>query len=192
MPFFSIITPTIQRPSLNRTCGSLEYQEFKDWEHLVQVDSDTPNRALLYPLISAKRSITMCGRRHQNGGNTCRNHAWLRANGNYLFYLDDDNYLSDPQSLTRVYRSLLEEGFPPVAFFPITRFGGRFFPPSPPRTCYVDTMNVVVQREIGRWPDISTYESDGVFVEALVRDNSYHMFPDVDPIATMPSQGRCQ
>jgi hypothetical protein len=76
-------------------------------------------------------------------------------------------------------------GNPDWAIFPIHRHGSYFFN-DPPGLCMTDTLNVVVKREIGRWPDIQAREADGHFVEALKASHpNYASFPHFRPIGVM-------
>lgn len=192
-PFFTVITPTLQRDSLKRTCASIDEQTFSGWEHIVMIDNDLAhaNRDT-FGLASEKRIVTECGVRHNNYGNTCRHIAWGIAVGNYAMYLDDDNYLAYNNVLCDIARYLEGANFPDWAVFPIMRHGSVFFN-DPPGLCMTDTANVVVRREIGRWPDGPEYTMDGIWVEALKRDYpKYAAFPDVVPIVVMETSGQGQ
>lgn len=185
-PFFTIITPTLQRDSLVATCQSIDCQTFEDWHHIVIVDQEDFKWCLLDPLCEHRRGFAKCDHPHQNGGNTCRHNAWSLARGRYIIYLDDDNFLADATSLQRIHDALEAADFPQVAFFPILRMGARFFPEGKPAMCHVDTSNVVIERSIAQWPDIDAYCSDGVLIEDLVAKFPYRMFGDVSPIVVMP------
>lgn len=185
-PFITIITPTLQRASLKLTCSSIDGQSFTDWSHIVIADCPiTEWNTDSYP-HDDRRGFMCCMEHHGNGGNSCRRLAWTLAQGKYVFYLDDDNYLADPDALQRIHDTLQHNNFPQVAFFPIIRLGGRFFPEGVPRMCHVDTANLVVAREIGQWPETDAYGSDGVLIEDLVSKHPYAMFGEVAPIAVLP------
>jgi len=47
MPFFSIITPTIQRESLKECCASVDIQTYPDWEHIVMIDAAKVNESMI-------------------------------------------------------------------------------------------------------------------------------------------------
>ena len=178
-PRFTIITPTLQRESLVRCCESVDKQTFRSWEHVVMADVEQLDQELVSRVRHSGRLIAKCKSPHQNFGNTCRHNAWTFANGQYLLYLDDDNYLADD----RILEDMMNLIVTPWALFPILRHGGKFFT-DPPRSCHVDTANVVVSREIGRWPNIPDYTADGQFVESLLK-YPYQAFPDFRPIVVM-------
>ena len=98
---YAIVTPTICRPSLLRLCESVDGQVQTDWEHLVIVDlprqemTQSQQGVLRSISSSANRSIFFCDKRHNNYGHTCRYQAWERVKGEYILYVDDDDYLAD-------------------------------------------------------------------------------------------------
>jgi glycosyltransferase involved in cell wall biosynthesis len=190
-PFFSIITPTLQRDSLLLTVESLDKQTMISWEHIIQVDSTTFERPLIDNIAHGERLISLCREWHSDGGNTCRRLAWKEARGLWTLYLDDDNYLPNPDVLSRIHATICDSPIP-VHFFPILRFGNNFFPPDPPRSCHVDTANAIVRTEIAEWPDTDAYGSDGIWIENLISHYPYAMHGHQDPIVVMPKMGGCQ
>jgi len=92
--------------------------------------------------------------------------------------------LADEKILEDLSIALEQAGNPQWGIFPILRHGQRFYF-NPPQPCYVDTGNVVVRREVGRWPDIPDYCSDAVWVEGL-KQYPFAAFPDSRPIMVMP------
>lgn len=183
--FFTIITPTVERGSLSATCASVDKQTFRDWEHLIQVDSEAVTRPDLYA-ASPWRSVEACGQRHNNFGNTCRHTAWARARGKYIVYLDDDNFLLDEYVLENMQEALTyNSAWPKWALFPILRYDQKFFN-YPPRVNHVDTANVVVAREFARWPSIPDYTADGQFIESISGLQPHLQFPDFRPMIHVP------
>jgi len=181
---FTIITPTLQRESLIRTCQSVDAQTFQDWEHIIMVDCPTMNDELLNPLIHLNRTFIHCKEPHKNFGNTCRYNAWDYANGEYILYLDDDNFLMDDKILEDI-APLLKGSW---TLFPILRYGAHFYN-DPPRLCQTDSANFIVKKEFGRWMNIPDYEADGLLVEAL-KQYPYQAFPNFRPIVNMQESRR--
>lgn len=181
-PFFSIITPTLERESLIECCKSVNSQIFTNWEHIVIADTVMPDIALMKKIEHSKRQLRYCGIFHQNYGNTCRHNAWQYATGKFLIMLDDDNTLWGNRVLQQIANCLATVKH--WAIFPIDRHGSYFFN-DPPGLCQSDTANVVVRREIGRWPDIPDYTADGIWIEALKAKYPYSAFPNVRPIIMM-------
>lgn len=164
---YSIITPTLNRPSLEACIESVKSQTHKDWEHIIEVDSPRTN----------------------NFGNTPRHRAWTRATGDYVIYLDDDNFFSRPNALADIDFCLMGDNYPDWAIFPILRFG-RPFCCLPPGNCRTDSANMVIKREIGQWPEGPEYTMDGLFCDQLKSKFAYSAFPLIEPIITVPVQGK--
>jgi glycosyltransferase involved in cell wall biosynthesis len=132
MPKFSIITPTILRVTANRTMESVDAQTSNDYEHIVivdGVDANIPNAWLRNP----RRYPARCRDRHNDCGATCRNDAVTKhARGDYILYLDDDDYYV-PDTIETLARLVKDENF---GVFPIMLSGERWLrlPPGPCRT----------------------------------------------------------
>lgn len=192
-PYFSILTPSLQRESLLRCCESVNKQTFVgQWEHIIFLDVAEINEKMFCAIQHPNRRVMQCDFPHRNYGNTCRGKAWDHATGEYLVMLDDDNALYDDKVLEDIHAALNGPLFDPPdwAIFPIHRHGQIFFH-DPPGLCMTDTANVVVKREIGRWPDIPDYTADGHWVEGL-KKYPYLAFPAFRPIVFMPksSEGK--
>lgn len=190
---FGIITPTILRPSLEKTCQSVDRQTHTDWVHIVQIDRHNADNLVIEYISHPQRFLAVCATEHHNFGNTCRYLAWEHTAGcDYLVMCDDDNHLSDSNILADIATALDKIGNPDWATFPILRFGSPFFTPDP-RSCHADTMNIIVKREYGRWPDRPEYTADGFWIDALREHQptlSFAAFPDFRPIGIMPGQGK--
>lgn len=190
-PFFSIITPTLQRESLVQACASVTSQSFRDWEMLIQVDSMDVN-ATVFNVAHPHIRISSCGQHHANGGNTCRRLALARATGTYCLFLDDDNYLADDRVLEDIFLALENANRPAWALFPILRLG-RYFFSDPPRSCHVDTMNFILRRDVADWPETDAYGTDWIVVDGLLtRGIPYVAFPDFRPIGVIPKISFCK
>jgi glycosyltransferase involved in cell wall biosynthesis len=192
-PYFSIITPTLQRESLVDTYKSIASQTFVRWEMLIQVDDDAIDE-YAFARIGPTRKVWVesCGVRHNDGGNTCRREALKRATGEYVWFVDDDNTVADDRVLEDMAKALEDAGKPPWALFPVTRLGHHFYT-DPPRSCHVDTMNFVLRRDIAYWPDTNAYGSDGILVDDVMsRKIPYAAFPNFRPIGIIPKISFCK
>lgn len=189
---FSIITPTLLRESLVKTCEMIDAQTYKEWQHIIMIDCEDGNEDLLKRTSHPQREFIKCPAPHANGGNSCRHNAWELARGEYIYYNDDDNTLADKNVLRDISKSLESAGNPPWALFPINRLGWRFYS-DPPRSCHVDTMNVVLRRDYAQWPDTTAYGSDGVLVDSLMeRQIPYAAFPEFREIGIIPKLSFCK
>jgi glycosyltransferase involved in cell wall biosynthesis len=176
MPKFSIITPTIIRPSLDRLCASIDKQSFKDYEHIIIVDipfKEVTNeqKFRLEELVKHghNRSISFCATRHQNYGHTCRHNISKMALGEYILYVDDDDHFADNEVLLTLNNVKLD-----WAIFPILRYKSYYL--ENPPGCKTGTGMFLHKRQLGTWPDRNDYEADGHFVEELKQKAPYEVF----------------
>ena len=192
---YSIITPTICRESLLRTCESIDTQTDGDWEHLIAVDVPLIVRPDARALIDSlpkdsRRKIFRCGQAHRNFGNACRAAMWEKASGDYCYFLDDDNYLADRDVLSRM-RAVTGEW----ALLPILRYGVVFYN-DPPEFSKLDTANMLIRAQHARWPNIPSsldaarmnpaYPADWKLAERLLNEKiPYQTFPEMRPVVVM-------
>jgi len=189
---FTLITPTLQRDSLQMCCDMISAQDYTLWQHIVMVDCADLNQPAIDSIAHPRRQIIQCLRPHRDGGNTCRHNAELLATGDYVLYADDDNFIPSIHTLGSIAHSLEQANRPPWAIFPIHRLGHRFFS-DPPRNCHIDTMNLVLRRDYAHWPQTDAYGSDCILVDDLMaREVPYAAFPDHPAIGVIPKISFCQ
>lgn len=180
-PFFSIITPSLNRDSLVKCCASIDAQTFTGgFEHIVAFDGFPGNRAYAH----GKNRKLFSFRQTRQWGNYQRHSAWKYATGKMVLHIDDDNILAHPDALKDIAERIELAGNPAWAIFPIMRHGRWFFN-DPPGMCMTDTMNLVIRREFAQWPNIAAREADGVLTDKLKADHPYAAFPDCPPIGVM-------
>lgn len=177
---YTIVTPTVLRESLVRCCASVNSQSSTDWEHIVMVDTEL-STDILTRIEHPQRRIIRCDRPHRNWGHTCRHNAASFSRGDYLYHLDDDNRLAHDDVLKEMECVTAD-----WALFPIECHGERFFY-DPPERLKVDTGSILLKRGAACWPDLPYYDTDGRFIEQLVKQLPYQAFPDLRPIMVMPS-----
>lgn len=186
---FSIITPTLQRPSLIKCCASVNEQVHQDWQHIVYVDDEDFDTHQIDSVRDKRREFCWDRCKYGNFGNGPRHWAWKETTGDYLIYLDDDNFFTHPRALSDIEICLMSCNEPDWAIFPIIRFGHRFFSDNP-GVCHTDSANMVIKREIGQWPNRDEYTLDGIFAEQLKAKYAFATFPKCNPIITVPVQGK--
>jgi len=179
---YTIITPTLLRPHLAQACWSVNFQRERSWEHIVMVDTDHRDDDLLAKIAHPQRRIYYCERPHHDMGNTCRHDAWAHARGDYLYYLDDDNYLSE--TALADMRAVTA----PWALVPIFGLDGYYFS-NTPRVGTTDTGNMLIRRDIGRWKAGPEYAADGMLAEGL-RLYPRQTFPAMRPVLHMPTANK--
>lgn len=104
-PVFSVIVPTYNRANLlSRAIRSVLNQVFTDFELIIADDASTDGTRKVVASFNDDRIVYIC--RDKNGGNACaKNNGILRAIGEYIAFLDDDDeYL--PNFLAKMYGAL--------------------------------------------------------------------------------------
>ena len=162
----SVITPTWQRHQLliDRAIPSVRAQTYADLEHVVC--SDGPDRELR-GLLAGEDVVYVEVPHHDehrmNFGSRARNHAFARATGDYIAYLDDDNAWR-PDHLALLVKALDDN---PAAGFAysklITHPQGTVIGTDPPRYGGIDTSVIVHRRELldlARWPKPGQIDGD--------------------------------
>lgn len=187
--FFSIITATLGRPSLFDACASIDRQAYHNWEHIVVADVSKedfngslvpkhPNRLVVhldepYP--------------HNDYGNKAKNVAYDYINGDYILYLDDDNYYLG-ETLDILNREIKKREDVDWGVFPMMYFGKRFFN-LPPKLFRTDGGQIfhkpVINNEEIRWPDTNHTCEDGKLVDKLVSMAPYATIDIPDELIKM-------
>jgi len=183
---FTVITPTVLRPSLVETCRSIDSQGYERWQHLVVIDIPagllSPEQiALVDRIRHPNRQIYNCAVSHRNYGNTCRSEMFGLARGDYLLYLDDDDvYLGE--AFATLDREICDEVW---GVFPIERFGEVFLN-LPPRTNFTSGIQFF-SKPLYPWPDNGVYTADGQIVD-LLRDRHSYLVVNSPPLARITEQ----
>lgn len=176
---FSIITPTLLRNSLIRTCNSIDSQTYTNYEHLVMVDLPNseikPNEKIILKKIAKnpRRKITYLNKRYRDFGNTPRNIAGKMATGGYLMYLDDDDFYIN-NTLHELFQNLRTyRPCPNMVVFRCKRKEVEFthWPPAICKTVSCQWMHkkVIDGKEILWSTHDSGYLSDGYFLESVIK-----------------------
>jgi glycosyltransferase involved in cell wall biosynthesis len=120
---FSIITPTIGRSTLLKTCESIDKQTFTEWEHLVVFDGPEQEVEVFKQIEHPQRKIIFSGKNFGDYGHSIRFFSWDLAKYDYLMYIDDDDYYHEE------CLEILKTNLNPDAnftFFPCRRFRCKF------------------------------------------------------------------
>ena len=105
-PFFSIIIPTYNRAQLiAKAIESVLQQTFSDWELIIVDDGSTDNTKDVVQSYSDKRIIYL----HQKNAerSEARNNGIRNANGQYICFLDSDDYYM-PDRLLKLHTEILK------------------------------------------------------------------------------------
>jgi glycosyltransferase involved in cell wall biosynthesis len=105
--FFSVITPTYKRPDkLKRAIDSLLSQEHRKWEMIIINDNPADGTLELIQAYNDSR-IVFLENQSNAGVNYSRNQGLNLAKGDYVIFLDDDDYLA-PSALSNIATALQE------------------------------------------------------------------------------------
>jgi glycosyltransferase involved in cell wall biosynthesis len=173
---FSIITPTILRPSLVKLCESIHSQSYSNWRHLIAVDlcnadltDYTQNHS---DLLKTNRQWFRCPVTHHNMGNSCRKMLFenIENDTDYILYMDDDNFYVG-ETLSLLNEELQKQGCPDWGIFPMSMcdHGEKFCSPEP-RKNFADANQLFHKPYINvpcHYQDIDDYGADGVLIDFL-------------------------
>lgn len=94
MPLVSVITPTFNREAfIQKTVDEVLAQTYGNFEHIIIDDGSTDNtRSILRPYLEDSRIRYFY--QDNQGQSSARKNALSHANGDYICFLDSDNYWS--------------------------------------------------------------------------------------------------
>lgn len=116
-PFFSIIISTRDRPELFlNALNSVVSQSFSDMEIIVVIDgSSDANLSRYMALVKQFQHIKFLELPHRpngHGQSYSMNYGVYKSSGQYLCFLDDDDYWTDDDYLLRLFQSLITANQP--------------------------------------------------------------------------------
>jgi len=111
VPFFSIIISTRDRPELFETAlRSVLDQSFSKKEIIVVIDGSSESNLALYAQLKMKyQDVVFLELEHRpngHGQSYTMNYGAFKSTGQYLCFLDDDDYWIDDNYLTRLFASI--------------------------------------------------------------------------------------
>jgi glycosyltransferase involved in cell wall biosynthesis len=189
---YSILTPTLCRPTLKRLCDSIDAQSSSDWEHIVIIDCDPTSEqgVILESIAHPQRRIIKCSKKHKmDYGNTARREGFDIAQGEYILQIDDDDWYAD----TEVFKTL-ERVTKTWAAFPVLSRGRRCHN-KPPALHLTGSAMFMYRRDTGlKFPDNTDYSADGQLVEQLKAKFDYETLDDCRELVIYPkaNHGRTQ
>ena len=108
-PKISVIVPVYNAERYIRQClDSILTQDFADFELMIVDDGSTDSSLELCKDYSEKDSRIRLFHKENAGPSSARNFALTRANGEYLLFLDSDDYWLDNSCLGRLYQIALD------------------------------------------------------------------------------------
>lgn len=180
-PKFSIITPTILRATADRTMASVDAQTSDDYEHIVIVDGLYPQSAIVHARWKSKlRRFIGLATRYNDCGATPRNIGVQEARGEFIVYLDDDDYYV-PDAIETLGCLVGAGSFAGEDFgiFPILMGGARWLqlPPGRCRTasCQIYHRRVIGDEVIAMPPDQKVYSDESAWMGVLAERFGYRV-----------------
>ena len=114
-PFFSIITPTYNRAHfIMRAIESVLCQSFSNWEMIIIDDGSTDNTEMVVKKVKDPR-VRYIKKKHEERS-IARNFGIEKARGDYLCFLDSDDYLLENHLMAH-FENISKLNFPVAAFF---------------------------------------------------------------------------
>lgn len=108
-PFFSIIIPVYNvEKYLNDCIKSVLSQNFESIETILIDDGSTDSSSQICKMYSKKFDTISYFRKENGGLSKARNYGILKATGEYLIFLDSDDFI-EQDSLTNIYKILVNE-----------------------------------------------------------------------------------
>ena len=187
-PLFSIVTPTVLRPSLAATIRSIDAQSCEDWEHIIVIDMP---EATAPAWDGERRRWYVCDTAHRNAGNSCRHFIWPDIRCELVIDLDDDDLFCDVDAL-----ALIAEGMGDAQWgiFPALRFGEAFFngPPGINRTmcCQFVRRPVINGCYTTRFSNTNYTAEDGILVENMMKLTPPAIIDPGFPLVRVDKQSR--
>ena len=125
MPRFSIIVPVYNAADhLRKTLDSVKSQTFKDYELILVLDSCTDNSEQ----IAAEYTKDIIKVSYHHSGYT-RNTGLNAATGEYVLFMDDDDWYLHEYVLELLDAKLKESGSPDILFFSFIFKGVKYHNP---------------------------------------------------------------
>jgi len=109
---FSIIIPVFQVEKYLVQClESVLNQNFEDYEVILIDDGSTDNSGKICDDYASKYSNIEVIHQTNSGISVARNNGMVRANGDYIVFIDSDDYI-EPDSFKQIYLELTKSHFP--------------------------------------------------------------------------------
>lgn len=193
----SVITPTIGRDSLYKTCLSVDNLQIvypaAEVEHIIIVDD--PH---IQPLVPAKtyRTVYNLANKSNNYGNTPKHIGWEHATGDFMMYLDDDDYfIFRGNNIQDLYKNMEDSKTKGLLWgtFPAMRMGEYWNnqPPMPGRTMSNQFYHAKYDKDEKpiRFPNEEGYAKDGEFIDGLQESYAFNILYG-EPIVEVPQIGQ--
>ncbi len=102
-PFFSIITPVYNNQRYLEEClSSVENQTYRSYEHIIIDNNNDPMHEEYIKNCLINTTQTLYLQENTKGVSAARNNGMQNSVGEYILFLDSDDYYSNPQFLEQL------------------------------------------------------------------------------------------
>lgn len=193
---FTIITPTIGRDTLLRTCESVNKQTCEEWEHLVVFDGPETNLEIFSKIEHPQRRIIFSGTKFGNYGHPLKFFAYDLASNDYLMYIDDDDWYN--RICLELIKKSIDPDCPFIFFYALWR--GNMLLHIPPKRkatlscqyCHRKLDGQGNQIRFPPWLSGGGYAQDGQWIESMAKAYSYIVIEDEIPLVFVDQVNRGQ
>ena len=188
-----IITPTIGRNNLIRTCNSINEQSFKNWEHIILFDNVSDEK-INNLLTQIPYEPTIIKGIWNNYGNGQRFEAWEYTDINSIItYIDDDDDYYNNKVFQKIIDKFSSNSTLDAVFWPGLRYGKIFFnkPPQSGKTMSNQFAHKKYDKDKNpiRWPfsknNNKNYAIDGEFINYISNNLNYD-YIEGEPLVVVP------
>jgi glycosyltransferase involved in cell wall biosynthesis len=186
---FSIITPTIGRDTLLRTCETIDRQTCPDWEHLVIFDGPEQEVEVFKKIEHPQRKIIFSGNNFGDYGHSIRFFSYDFTKYDHMMYIDDDDYyhLECLGIIQRVMDSEVE-----FIFFPALWYASLLAMLPPRQNCTVSCQYVHRKKDrLGhsiRFPS-GGHGTDNLWIGEMMKQYPYQVIETDCPLVYVDVAG---
>lgn len=108
------------RNYIRQCVDSVLNQNFDDYEIVIVDDGSTDDSAQIGQELAEKYDKVRAFTKQNGGLADARNFGLERASGDYILYVDGDDYI-EPNSISKIWKKCVEQGMPDVVFLQALR-----------------------------------------------------------------------
>lgn len=193
-----IITPSLCRDKLIKTCNSIHNQNYKNWEHIILFDNVEDHKINEFLKMCPYKPTVVKGY-WNNYGNGQRYDAWdMVKNNSIITYIDDDDYYIDEHVFDKINDKFVNNPNIFVIFWTGIRFGKLFNnkPPGKNKTMSNQFAHLKLDNNNNpiRWVKCPKNNNksarDGDFINSLVNKYEYKYIDEPLVIVEKQSHGK--
>lgn len=176
MPLFSVIIPAFNSQNfISKAIESVLNQQIKDWELIVVDDGSTDNTYDICKRFSDKNNKIKILHNKNQGVSVARNTGLKHAQGNYIFFIDADDYI-EVDTLFSLQKAIVRFNTPDIIIFGLFHNKSSWCPSDNPTNTLLDRKyieTVVLPEQINLCPktkDIQPYIWNKLFKKSIISE----------------------